>query len=69
MVKVMCEIKVKEMDQEPIDFNQPAMGVQSHWCNDNLVVLVIRDSDGGIERSVTVVADELIAATNNAINT
>jgi len=60
-IKIHQEIKVYEIDGEDALLDC-ALGVDAHWNNDEMVVLVVE------EHSFTVVGDNLKVAIDNAMN-
>jgi len=63
MIKVTCEVKVYEKDGISCDMEFLTILVHSHSIHDDRVEIVFEDG------RVVVVADDLIAAIENATNT
>jgi hypothetical protein len=61
-MRVTTTLDVYEIDGEDTKITRPIIMVQSHWSDDDRIVLVI----DGKERSV--LADQLVAAVANARN-
>jgi len=63
MIKVTCEVKVYEQDGITCGMESPTILVHSHSIHDDRVEIVFENA------RVVVVADDMIAAIENATNT
>ena len=64
-MKTITELKIYEIDgEEQIALQMPTITIESHWNRRNLVILNVP----GIGKKMTVVAEELKMAIDNAIN-
>lgn len=66
-MKVINTISIYEVDEEVVEINRPTLSIKSHWNYDDRVVIDISDISAGT-KSVTVMAGQLIIATQNAQN-
>lgn len=67
MITVISEVEPHEIGGEEINdlkSEKPLLRVMSHWNRNNLVILKFDEN----EKSITVLAKDLIAAINNATN-
>lgn len=67
MIKVESEIPVYEIEGKDVSINppRPVMKISSHWNRHQMVVI---RSPQDPEKSITVLAADLVAAVTNATN-
>ena len=62
-IEIQQKIKIYEKDGEEVELpTEDTIGVNAHWCDDSMIILVI---DG---QSYTVVGSDILIATENAMN-